>query len=81
MELLNYVVRLFFYFFKTFFSFEELPFHFPEQQYQFTFPSAEHKHFSFPTSSPSLVVFIVAVLKGLKFYCVFLQATSHPSWG
>ena len=64
-----------------FFFFEELQFHFPEQLYQFTFPSAEHKRFSFPTSSPMLVVFIVAILKGVKVYCVFLQATSHRSWG
>ena len=28
-----------------------------------------------------LVVFIVAILKGVKVYCVFLQATSHRSWG
>ena len=63
-ELLNYVVRLFFFFL-------ELPLHFPEQLYQFTFPSAEHKRFSFPTSTPVLAVFIVAILKGLKFYCIF----------
>ena len=53
-ELLNYVVRLFFFFWN----------------YRFI-PSAEHKRFSFPTSTPVLAVFIAAILKGLKFYCIF----------